>query len=75
MTIALTFLTKIVINESAYPVPLDTPITSFPPRYHRHRTSLALRFLINHYLYLYCVFRSVNDLNLLAISRHLKCYL
>lgn len=61
MTVALTLLTKIVINESAYPVSLETPITSFPTRYHRHRTSLALRFSISHYLYLYCVLRSVRS--------------
>lgn len=60
MTVALTSLMKIVINESAFPVPLDTPIASFPPRRHRHRTSLALRSLISYHLHLYCVERPVN---------------
>ena len=41
MSIALTFLAKIVINKSSRV--LDTPITSLPPPQHRHRTALILQ--------------------------------
>lgn len=62
MIVILTFLTKIVINESAYSVPLDTPIISFPGQHHRYRSLVALRFLVNHRLNLCCVLCSVNTL-------------
>ena len=62
MIVILTFLTKIVINESAYSVPLDTPITSFSRRHHRHRSLVTLHFLVNHRLNLCCVLCSVNTL-------------
>jgi hypothetical protein len=60
MTVALAFLTKIVIHESAFLVPLDTLMANFPPRHHPHRTSLALRSLTSYNLHLYCVERAVN---------------
>lgn len=44
ITVALNSLTKTMLNESAYSVALDTPITSLVPRHHRHRSLVALGF-------------------------------
>lgn len=59
ITVALAFLLKIAIDKSAYPVVLDTPITS---RDHRHRNLVASGFLTNQHL------------NLLTISRRFNYY-